>query len=59
MKEKLYHNPYPTNVLLPLTINVFESFHHQSNNFLHQCVNMVWIIAKALKALLIGVAFSL
>jgi hypothetical protein len=42
---------YPIDVFLPLVINVFKYFHRQSNNFLDQYINILWIIAKALKAL--------
>jgi hypothetical protein len=52
VKERFYHNRYPTNVFLPLVINAFKYFHQQSNNFLDQYINIVWIITKALKALI-------
>jgi hypothetical protein len=42
VKEGFYRDHYPTNMFLPFAIEVFGCLHQKANNFLHQCVNMVW-----------------
>ncbi len=43
VKEGHYCDHYPMYIIFPLTIEVFECFDQQFNNFLHQCVNMAWM----------------
>lgn len=43
VKEGLYHDWHSKDVFLPLVIEIFGCVHQQANNFLHQCVNMVWL----------------
>ncbi len=42
VKEGLYCDHYPTYVIFPFTIEVFECFDQQFDKFFHQCVNMAW-----------------
>jgi hypothetical protein len=42
-KEGLYHDWHSTNTFLRLAIKIFECILQQANNFLHQCVDLVWL----------------
>jgi hypothetical protein len=43
-KEQNYHNRHPTDQLLPLVVEVFGCLHKQTNVFLHNCANAIWIL---------------
>jgi len=41
-KERSYHNQYPIDQFLPLTIEIFACLHKHVNLFLHDCANAIW-----------------
>jgi len=42
-KEGLYHDWHLTCAFLPFAIELFGCLHHQVDDFLHQCINIVWL----------------
>ncbi len=41
-KDGFYHDRFPTDMFILLTIKVFRCLHQQADGFLHQCANMAW-----------------
>jgi hypothetical protein len=41
-KDGFYHDQFPTDIFLPIAIEVVGCLHQQEDGFLHRCVNMAW-----------------
>lgn len=49
-KDDLYHDLFPTNMFVFLTIEIFKCLHQKVTGFFHWCINMAWG-AKGTKSL--------